>query len=281
MGPLVRSARSAMGGTEPEETKTAALTIAETLGFLPLPDASFFSKRLALFKKTFAAFDAVVSPSHYLLSRYNDAGIKIPSEKLTVVPYGVDPDEAPADRGADLHRPFRFGLVGHMNHEKGLDLAIRAFRDIDRDLAELHVYGDVTMTAGEKDGNRGAAAKFHGPFMPEDLPGIWAALDVLIVPSIWVENAPKVVHEAFAAGVPVIAANHGSCPNSWTKTRRLAFQSAGRARARKPDPASGRIAGGHSRSAQSHHSADKHSQNRQKKIVDLYQRVAAPRASEG
>jgi glycosyltransferase involved in cell wall biosynthesis len=34
-------------------------------------------------------------------------------------------------------------------------------------------------------------------------------LDVLVVPSRWYENAPGVIFEAFAAGMPVIATNLG------------------------------------------------------------------------
>jgi glycosyltransferase involved in cell wall biosynthesis len=34
-------------------------------------------------------------------------------------------------------------------------------------------------------------------------------MDVLVVPSLWLENSPFVVHEAFLAGVPVVAARIG------------------------------------------------------------------------
>jgi glycosyltransferase involved in cell wall biosynthesis len=34
-------------------------------------------------------------------------------------------------------------------------------------------------------------------------------MDVLAVPSLWLENSPLVVHEAFQAGVPVVAARTG------------------------------------------------------------------------
>jgi glycosyltransferase involved in cell wall biosynthesis len=47
---------------------------------------------------------------------------------------------------------------------------------------------------------------------PLDRAGVTAALaddDVLVVPSRWYENSPNVILEAFAAGVPVVAAGHG------------------------------------------------------------------------
>jgi glycosyltransferase involved in cell wall biosynthesis len=35
------------------------------------------------------------------------------------------------------------------------------------------------------------------------------ALDALVVPSVWYENSPIVIHEAFQAGVPVVCSNIG------------------------------------------------------------------------
>ena len=34
-------------------------------------------------------------------------------------------------------------------------------------------------------------------------------MDVLVVPSLWLENSPLVIHEAFMAGVPVVGARIG------------------------------------------------------------------------
>ena len=37
-------------------------------------------------------------------------------------------------------------------------------------------------------------------------------MDVVVVPSIWPENSPFVIHEAFLAGVPVVASRIGGIP---------------------------------------------------------------------
>jgi len=39
-----------------------------------------------------------------------------------------------------------------------------------------------------------------------------ASMDALVVPSIWPENSPLVIHEAFLAGVPVVASRIGGIP---------------------------------------------------------------------
>ena len=49
----------------------------------------------------------------------------------------------------------------------------------------------------------------EGALAHEQIPRALAELDVLGVPSIWIENAPFVIREAFAAGLPVVASNLG------------------------------------------------------------------------
>jgi len=48
-----------------------------------------------------------------------------------------------------------------------------------------------------------------GCFPPLEAPRVMAETDVLVVPSVWMENAPLTVLQARAAGVPVIASDVG------------------------------------------------------------------------
>ena len=48
-----------------------------------------------------------------------------------------------------------------------------------------------------------------GPVPHERMPGALARIDALVVPSVWIENAPFVIREAFAARAPVIASDLG------------------------------------------------------------------------
>jgi GT2 family glycosyltransferase/glycosyltransferase involved in cell wall biosynthesis len=48
-----------------------------------------------------------------------------------------------------------------------------------------------------------------GPVPHERVPDAFADVDALVVPSEWIENAPFVIREAFAAGLPVIASSLG------------------------------------------------------------------------
>jgi glycosyltransferase involved in cell wall biosynthesis len=49
----------------------------------------------------------------------------------------------------------------------------------------------------------------HGIVPHAEIPAALAALDVLVLPSVWLENAPLVIEEAFLAGVPVVASDLG------------------------------------------------------------------------
>ena len=48
-----------------------------------------------------------------------------------------------------------------------------------------------------------------GPVPHERIAAALSDVDVLVVPSVWIENAPFVIREAFAAGLPVIASELG------------------------------------------------------------------------
>ena len=50
---------------------------------------------------------------------------------------------------------------------------------------------------------------FLGMFHHDRLGEVLAGLDVLVVPSQWQENNPRVIQEAFAGKIPVIASNVG------------------------------------------------------------------------
>jgi glycosyltransferase involved in cell wall biosynthesis len=56
---------------------------------------------------------------------------------------------------------------------------------------------------------RGLPVQFEGKFDQRDVSDVYRQFDVLVVPSLWLENSPLVIHEAFMAGVPVVAARIG------------------------------------------------------------------------
>jgi hypothetical protein len=61
--------------------------------------------------------------------------------------------------------------------------------------------------------------RMHGPIAHDAVALAFASIDVLVVPSIWPENSPLVIHEAFLAGVPVVASRIGGIPELVTDGR--------------------------------------------------------------
>jgi glycosyltransferase involved in cell wall biosynthesis len=43
----------------------------------------------------------------------------------------------------------------------------------------------------------------------DEVADAYAGIDVLVVPSLWLENSPLVIHEAYLAGVPVVGSRIG------------------------------------------------------------------------
>jgi glycosyltransferase involved in cell wall biosynthesis len=59
----------------------------------------------------------------------------------------------------------------------------------------------------------GLPVVFHGGFDRGRVAAVYGTLDVLVVPSLWPENSPLVVHEAFMHGVAVVGSRMGGIPD--------------------------------------------------------------------
>jgi GT2 family glycosyltransferase/glycosyltransferase involved in cell wall biosynthesis len=159
-----------------------------------------------------AAADLLLSPSHFLARRL--AGLGLPG--VRVLPNGRPPFRA-LPRVPDASGRVRFGFVGSVIPSKGVHVLAEAFRGLDPARARLSIHGPVVPYHGDAGyaerltgllGER-APGVLRGPFPHEHLPEILAGLDVLVVPSLWEENAPLTVQEAFASGTPVVVSGHG------------------------------------------------------------------------
>jgi glycosyltransferase involved in cell wall biosynthesis len=110
---------------------------------------------------------------------------------------------------------LRIGYVGQIIPIKGVHVLIEAYKKADLgDKAKLDIWGGLGKDVGYVDRlkaliDSGPSILLRGRFEHDDLANVFADMDVLVVPSIWYENAPLVIQEAFAARVPVIATNLG------------------------------------------------------------------------
>jgi glycosyltransferase involved in cell wall biosynthesis len=164
-----------------------------------------------------AHVDRFIAPSRFVKERHVEFGVD--AEKITVADNGFDLSRActsaPAARVAS--EALRVVYLGTWIPSKGVHVLVRAFHDMDPAAARLEVHGHAPHYDGFDDyeGHLRAIAgsaphvRFRGAYEPEEVPGILAEADVMVVPSIWYENSPLTIHEARLARVPVVASGHG------------------------------------------------------------------------
>ncbi len=156
--------------------------------------------------------DLFMSPSSTVADRVADWGI--PRAKLKISRYGIDttPFEN-LEREERTDGRITFGYVGTLAPHKGVHILMEALRRLPVDGCRLLVfgsdahYGDYGAMLREL--AEGLDVKFCGSLDRERIGEAFAAIDCLVMPSLWLENSPVVIQEAFAAGVPVIASGQG------------------------------------------------------------------------
>ena len=117
-------------------------------------------------------------------------------------------------------REFRIGVIGRISPEKGQADFLRAARILHKAAPECRF-----LICGAPLFSNRAAMRYCAELeaLAEDLPvefagwtedveGVLATLDLLVVPSATVDATPRVILEAFAAGVPVVAFASGGIP---------------------------------------------------------------------
>jgi glycosyltransferase involved in cell wall biosynthesis len=168
-------------------------------------------QRLAYARGVFDNVDLFVAPSQAIAAEFERHGV--PPGRIDVSDYGF-PEVTPLPRGAVVP-PVRIGFVGTLVWHKGAHLLLEAARAL-RGGCEIHVHGDAATFPPYTDRLRRAAAglpvTFHGGFDQARVDRVFAGLDILVVPSLWPENSPLVIHEAFMHGVPVVGASVGGIP---------------------------------------------------------------------
>jgi glycosyltransferase involved in cell wall biosynthesis len=158
--------------------------------------------------------DAVISPSQHLRETLRQSGIR---RQIRVIQSGHDLSWLRKEMQKTPNERIRFGYIGQFIFPKGVHVLLEAFSKCNWEgKAELHLYGGTTETLPtywqelqQKEYFTSELVQVHGTFAHENLGEILAGIDVLVVPSMWYENNPRVIQEAFASKTPVIASNVG------------------------------------------------------------------------
>lgn len=171
-------------------------------------------KRRKLHRRAIEAVDAVISPSEFLFTRFDFAGMPIPEAKRQVLVSGY-PGARAAVRQRAMDATLRVTYIGGLYEAKGVHVLIAAFRELHgrarrgQPRIELEIHGHLDWfpdyCAELRVAAEGLPVSFCGPFAPGTAHEVLEGRDVLVVPSIWFENRPITIPEAFINGlVPVV-----------------------------------------------------------------------------
>ncbi len=174
--------------------------------------AEEIDKRLAAARGVFDEVDLFVAPSPSIAAEFQRLGIE--PAKIRISDYGF----VPLLRGVGPERrerqgPLRIGYVGTLVWHKGVHVLLDAVRALPPSALEVKIFGSPDVfpeyTADLRARAAGLRVRFMGAFDRERTADAYAQIDVLVVPSLWLENSPLVIHEAFMAGIPVVGARIG------------------------------------------------------------------------
>lgn len=185
----------------------------------PEYSAGDFWLRKHYIQSQFSYVDIFVSPSAFLMSRYIDWGIS--AERITVIENG-QPARSSHEAASVRAGRVRFGYFGQINEYKGLDILLSAVGQLPESVREQIVV-DVNGANLESQGEwfqdlikklrepliEEGCLRWAGAYEPHEVSRRMRNVDWVVVPSIWWENSPMVIQEAFVHGRPVICSNIG------------------------------------------------------------------------
>lgn len=182
-------------------------------------------QRLTRIRSALRLARKVYAPSRVVEDRLRANGHEL--REIEHVPYALDRTRF-GEVTAAPSGPITVGFLGTFAPHKGLDLLLRGFRSIDDADIRLDVhgrFGDVPDYDLElrrlADGDE--RIRFAGPFGREELGGVLAGLDVVVVPSRWRENTPFVCLEARACGIRLLVADLEGMTEALPEGRGRAF----------------------------------------------------------
>ena len=175
----------------------------------------WIGKRMNHVKQIMTSIDLFIAPSRYLMERFID-DFYMDLSKIVYLDYGFRRHYL-KDRKRKKEGPFTFGYIGTHKQAKGIFHLLQAFHQVHED-SELKIWGSPLQpfTSSLKSYVSALDAKvqrkiqwmsgYRNSKIVED---VFNQVDAIVVPSIWGENSPLVIHEALEAKVPIITADFG------------------------------------------------------------------------
>lgn len=155
---------------------------------------------------------AVVSPCRSTIELHRESGFDTCG--WLHIPWGTDYALYPSRLDPPGGERLTIGFLGTLLEQKGARVAVEAVRRLPGAPVALRLYGSSFHEADYERSLRALAAddpriRFEGTYEHAELPQILAALDAVVIPSLWHENLPTTGLNAAAAGVPLLVSDVG------------------------------------------------------------------------
>lgn len=180
--------------------------------------SEFFLRSMHL-KAFFNLVDQYISPSNFLIDRYVQWGL--PKEKFVMLENAhPDVEKLPVRKIEKGSKRNHFAYFGQLNQYKGVDVLLESILQIpEKQRGDIHlaIHGanlesqapDFQKKINSLIENLEGNVKFYGKYDLHEMGDLLVDVDWVIIPSIWWENSPMVIQEAFRFGRPIIGTDIG------------------------------------------------------------------------
>ena len=177
-----------------KESRNASITVAAMLSF---------HRAIRTWSKMVSTYIALTEFSRQI---FVDGGL--PADKVAVKPNFVSKDPGPGN-GHGRYALF----VGRLSPEKGVDTLLEAWKMLGETIP-LKIVGDGPLSKSVADAAVALpGVEYLGRQDNDTVLGLMQEAAFLVFPSLWLENFPMTMVEAFATGLPVLASDLGNSAN--------------------------------------------------------------------
>ena len=174
--------------------------------------ADWVAKRMDVTKRIVNKVSLFLAPSRYLQQRFINE-FDLSSDKIRYLDYGFPTHYLQPTQSSQKPEVFTFGYIGTHIVAKGINDLVLAFSKIQQ-RCKLIIWGRDNGQSTKHLKQIAAASlqpiEFRGEYVNQNLKDeVFNHINAIVVPSIWVENSPLVIHEAQSCKVPVITAEAG------------------------------------------------------------------------
>ena len=189
--------------------------------FPAIDRADFFMRDLYI-KLFFDQVNQFIAPSRFLAARYEAWGI--PRERISVIENIIAPPIAAAEivgsktLAEQMATPLRIGFFGQISRLKGIAVLMDCAAILAKQPVKISfdIFGDYKGQPQEFQDEFLAQlatvthnVNYRGAYRQDQVDQLMRSVDAVLVPSIWWENSPVVIQEAFRNNRPVICSDIG------------------------------------------------------------------------